>query len=76
MRALTLHEKISLKGVFKFKGLTLPRLDMAQALCLWGVACGCNILRWPLFRNHGNDIRKRKPRRRSMNWRPNWKRAS
>ena len=24
MRALTLDEKISLKGVFKFKGLTLP----------------------------------------------------
>lgn len=76
MRALTLDEKISLKGVFKFKGLVLPRLDMVQALRLWGAACGYNILRWHLFRNHGNDIRKRKPRRRSMSWRPNWKRAS
>lgn len=57
MRELTLDEKISLKGVFAFKGLSLPRLTMTQALWLWPVACGYNILRWPLFRNHADLVR-------------------
>jgi len=32
MRALTLDEKISIKGIFEFKGVILPKLNMTQAL--------------------------------------------
>jgi hypothetical protein len=46
MRKLTLDEKISLKGVFAFKGLTVPKLDMEKATFLWGFVCGYNILKW------------------------------
>lgn len=35
MRQLTLHEKISLKGLFAKKGLILPKLDMPNALHFW-----------------------------------------
>lgn len=40
MRALTFHEKISIKGRLAQKGLHAPRLDMSQALCLWSAAFG------------------------------------
>lgn len=60
MRALTLDEKIGIKAVLAYKGLTLPALDMTVALRLWGVACGNDIRRWHLFRNHTNPVRLRR----------------
>ena len=60
MRALTLDEKIGIKAVLAYRGLALPELDMAAAVRLWGVACGNDIRRWHLFRNHANPVRLRK----------------
>lgn len=71
MRALTLDEKIGIKAVLAYKGFTLPALDMTAALRLWGVACGNDIRRWHLFRDHANPVstrtRKRRPMRGSRN---------
>lgn len=51
MRALTIHEKISLKGIFAKKGLILPRLDMPNALHFWSMVNGYfPISRWHLYR--------------------------
>ena len=51
MRPLTLHEKISLKGIFAYKGLVLPDLTMRSALHFWNMANGYfPISRWYLYR--------------------------
>jgi hypothetical protein len=50
MRCLTLDEKISLKGVFAFKRLSLPKLYMEQAVSLWYSCCGYRITKWHLYR--------------------------
>lgn len=55
MRTLTLHEKISLKGVFSFRlhGIPLPRLDAAQTLFLWPRVCGYSpINSYHKYRTH------------------------
>jgi hypothetical protein len=46
MRKLSLDEKISLKGIFARKGLFVPKLDMEQAIFLFGMCCGRDITRW------------------------------
>jgi len=58
MRALTLDEKISLKGIFQFHGLTIPALDMQCAVFFWGLACGWKITKWHLYRNHARPFAK------------------
>jgi len=50
MRQLTLNEKISIKGVFETKGLSLPMLDMRHAVFLWSRLCGTSISRFYLHR--------------------------
>jgi len=50
MRKLTLDEKISLKGIFAYKGMHIPKLNMELAVALWGWACGYRITRWHLFK--------------------------
>lgn len=46
MRNLTLNEKIGIKGVLSKYDIQQPRLarlDMADALFLWGICCGKSI---------------------------------
>lgn len=71
MRALTLDEKIGIKAVLAFKGTMLPALDMATAVRMWGCACGNDIRRWHLFRNHVNPVRQRLRKRRPCHGRRN-----
>lgn len=52
MRELTLHEKISIKGVFKYKGATIPKLNMQEAVFLWYRFCGTPISRFFLCKTH------------------------
>ena len=50
MRALSLNEKITLKGKFAFYGLALPRLNMVQASFLWPRVAGKSITQYPIYR--------------------------
>jgi hypothetical protein len=53
MRALTLHEKITFKGLLSFKGVDVPKLDMKQLLHYWHMTHGIAINRFPLCRRQG-----------------------
>ena len=43
MRPLTLHEKITIKGLLLRHGLALPALTMADALHYWRMVYGRSI---------------------------------
>lgn len=49
MRALTLDEKISIKGKLARKGLRLPELTMEQALFFWNICYGRSIKYFYLY---------------------------
>jgi len=53
MRTLTLDEKISLKGIFTFKGIYgVVDLDMQKAILLWKKCSIKSISTWHLHRSH------------------------
>jgi len=61
MRALTLNEKIGIKGVLAFHGVSpLPALTMRTAMHYWGMVNGCSvrlsISNWATRRNHKRGV--------------------
>ena len=57
MRKLSLHEKITLKGKFAKKKLSLPKLNMKEALHFWYMCFGTPIAQYAKV---PNKIIKRK----------------
>ena len=72
MRVLTLDEKISIKGVFAFHGLSLPRLTTrVEAVHFWHMVCPGSVHDWHLFRNRTRMGSGYKMRRLLKFWKKN-----